>query len=86
MLLEKFDFEEKSNVPVLLWRIEPAFGNTKLAPLTRGQARRSNERSDNYIYAITIDEVKIEGYKKPDPFTKAVIKLLKPQAPATSDL
>ena len=67
-------------------QILTAFGNTKLAPLTRGQARRSNERSDNYIYAITINEVKIEGYKKPDPFTKAVIKLLKPQAPATSDL
>ena len=67
-------------------QILTAFGNTKLAPLTRGQARRSKKRSDNYIYSITINEVKIEGYKKPDPFTKAVIKLLKPQAPTASDL
>ncbi|DBA90106.1 TPA: hypothetical protein ACH3X1_003424 [Trebouxia sp. C0004] len=72
-------------------QILTAFSNTKLtpltlAPLTRGQARRSNKRSDNYIYAITINEVEIEGYKKPDPFTQAVIKLLKPQAPAASDL
>ena len=67
-------------------QILTAFGNTKLAPLTRGQARRRNRRSDNYTYAITINEVEIEGYKKPDPFTQAVIKLLKPQAPSASDL
>ena len=67
-------------------QILKCFSNTKLAPLTRGQARRSNKRPDNYIYLIPINEVKIEGYKKPDPFTKAVIKLLKPQAPAASDL
>ncbi|KAL3136176.1 hypothetical protein ABBQ32_007190 [Trebouxia sp. C0010 RCD-2024] len=52
------------------------FSYTKLAPLTRRQARRSNKRPDNYIYSITINEVKIEGCKKPDPFTKPVIKLL----------
>ncbi len=74
------------NFKTAISQILTAFGNTKLAPLTRGQARHRNSRSDNYTYAITINEVKIEGYKKPDPFTKAVIKLLKPQAPAASDL
>jgi hypothetical protein len=66
-------------------QILTAFSNTKLAPLTRGQARRSNERSDNYIYAITIKDIKIEEYILPDPFTHAVIELLKTQAPAAVD-
>ncbi len=56
------------------------FSSTKLRS-QRGQARRRNSRSDNYTYAITIKQIKT----LPDPFTKAVIELLKPQAPAAVD-
>jgi len=56
------------------------FSNTKLRS-QRGQARQRNSRSDNYTYAITIKQIKT----LPDPFTKAVIELLKPQAPAAVD-
>ena len=54
--------------------------NTKLRS-QRGQARQRNSRSDNYTYAITIKQIKT----LPDPFTKAVIELLKSQAPAAVD-
>lgn len=76
---------EAKDLKTAISQILTFFSNTKLRS-QREQARRSKKRSDNYIYSITISEVKIEGYKKPDPFTKAVIKLLKPQAPAASDL
>ena len=56
------------------------FSNTKLRS-QRGQARQRNSRSDNYTYAITIKQIKT----LPDLFTKAVIELLKPQAPAAVD-
>ena len=56
------------------------FSNTKLTS-QRGQKRQRNSRSDNYTYAITIKQIKT----LPDPFTKAVIELLKPQAPAAVD-
>ncbi|KAL3138353.1 hypothetical protein ABBQ32_006156 [Trebouxia sp. C0010 RCD-2024] len=77
---------EAKDLKTAISQILTAFSDTKLAPLTRGQARRRGKRSDNYIYAITINEVEIEGYKKPDPFTQVVIKLLKPQALAAFDL
>ena len=52
---------------------------TKLKTVQRGQARQGNKsRSYSYIYAITIKETKIQEYKLPDPFTQAVIELLKP--------
>jgi len=60
------------------------FSNTKLRS-QRGQARQRNSRSDNYTYAITVKRIKNEKSTLPDPFTHAVIKLLKPQAPAAVD-
>ena len=60
------------------------FSNTKLTSQRR-QARQCNSRSDNYTYAITIKQIKLEEDTLPDPFTHAVIKLLTPQALAAID-
>ena len=75
---------EAKDLKTAISQILTCFSNTKLKS-QRGQARRSNSRIDNYPYAVAVNEVKIEDYKKPDPFTQDVIKLLKPQAPTASD-
>ena len=46
-----------------------------------GKRVNATVSSDKYTYAITIKQIKT----LPDPFTKAVIELLKPQAPAAVD-
>ena len=56
-----------------------AFSNTKLSTFCRGQARGATGRADNPTYKIVINMVKVEDIKQLDPFTDAVIKLLKPQ-------
>ena len=76
---------EAKDLKTAISQILTCFGNTKLKS-QRGQVRRSNSRIDNYTYAVAVNEVKTEDYKKPDPFTQAVIKLLKPQAPTAFDL
>ena len=76
---------EAKDLKTAISQILTCFSNTKLKS-QRGQARRSNCRIDNYTYAVAVNEVKIEDYKKLYPFTQAVIKLLKPQAPTASDL
>ena len=59
-------------------QILTCFSNTKLKS-KRAQPRRSNSRISNYTYVVAVNEVKIENYKQPDPFTQAVIELLKPR-------
>ena len=87
MLLEKFYFDRKLNCTgaTMEDRALVFDENTKLTSQRR-QARQCNSRSDNYTYAITIKQIKLEEDTLPDPFTHAVIKLLKPQAPAAVDL
>ena len=61
-----------------------AFSNTTLSTIDRGQARSGrgvvDNRVDNPIYGITINTVKVENTTLPDPFTEAVIELIKPRA------
>ena len=76
---------EAKDLKTAISQILKCFSNTKLKSQC-GQARRSNSRIDDYTDAVAVNEVKTEDYKKPDPFTQAVIKLLQPQAPTASDL
>ena len=75
---------EAAGFKTAISQILTCFSNTKLNS-KRAQRRRRNSRISNYTYAVAINEVKIENYKQPDPFTKAVIELSKPQAPAAVD-
>ena len=69
-----------NDLKTAIGQVLTAFSNTKLSTISRGQARKRKSRVDNPTYGITINMVKVENNKLRDPFTEAVIELIKPRA------
>ena len=66
-----------NDLKTAIGQVLTAFSNTKLSTISRGQARKGRGRVDNPTYGITINMVKVENDKLRDPFTEAVIELIK---------
>lgn len=73
-----------NDLKTAICQVVKAFSNTKLSTISRGQARRGRGSEggvgDNPTYGITVNMVKVDNNKMRDPFTEAVIELIKPQA------
>ncbi|KAL0031971.1 hypothetical protein WJX79_009500 [Trebouxia sp. C0005] len=69
-----------NDLKTAIGQVLTAFSNTKLSTIRRGQARKPRGVVDNPVYGTTINTVKVENTKLRDPFTEAVIELIKPQA------
>ena len=69
-----------NDLKTAIGQVLTAFSNTKLSTISRGEARKGRGRVDNPTYGITINMVKVENNKLRDPFTEAVIELIKPRA------
>ena len=68
-----------NDLKTAIGQVLTAFSDTKLSTISRGQARKGRGHVDNPIYGITINMVKVENNKLRDPFTEAVIELIKPR-------
>ena len=67
-----------NDLKTAIGQVLTASSNTKLSTISREQAWKQRGVVDNPIYGITINM--LENNKLRDPFTEAVIELIKPQA------